>query len=445
MLTLLSACSSNQRKGDNMMEAEQYDQAVFFYEKSYQNNPDDEEVTQKLSFARSRLVGANLIEVRMFRQSKLQVKAANKLNESLQQMTQWKIRADSAVKATIDEEVGYSARWLNKELKKLAKKKDYNRFSYSLKQYNHIIDSGINDRVITNNAPEMNKLGKQQCRSMKSDLNPHSYFLFKVWQSYCSNFSQTVTYKLSKDPSRFSQPYLRTSRLKVSNQTGSNKSAFSKTITKNLEDHIWFSNNAKPPLRLTLEGKINYHKQSKAHTFSFIYPAKKEVYDIIRDKKNPKIITRKLLNIIPIEKTVRVKGKSYTETVSHNLSLSGKIQNHSITGTELSADKVHQTYAHQAYFKKKNVRPLKPTFMNKSQWFSTISKSMLVDLKKDLDKAWIASFCQGENIYKLPKYENAARCAELQPEHPSVANWSRDQFSLSHDELSILLKPSVSG
>ena len=102
-LTLFAGCSSNQRKGDNMMAAEQYDQAVFYYEQAYQNNPDDEEITQKLSFARSRLVGANLIEVRMFRQSRLEVKAAKKLNESLQLMTHWKIRADSAIKATIDE------------------------------------------------------------------------------------------------------------------------------------------------------------------------------------------------------------------------------------------------------------------------------------------------------------------------------------------------------
>ena len=156
-----------------MMEAEQYDQAVFFYEKAFQNNPDDEEITQKLSFARSRLVGANLIEVRMFRQSKLQVKAAKKLNESLEQMTQWKIRADSAVKATIDEEVEFAARWLNKELPRLAKAKNYNRFSYSLKQYQHIIDAGMNDRIIKQATPEMNKLGQQQCRNMKSDLNTH--------------------------------------------------------------------------------------------------------------------------------------------------------------------------------------------------------------------------------------------------------------------------------
>lgn len=131
-----------------MMEAEQYDQAVFFYEKAFLNNPDDEEVAQKLSFARSRLVAANLIEVRMFRQSKLQIKAAKKLNESLQQMTQWKIRADSAVKATINEEIEYSAQWLNKELPRLAKEKDYNRFSYSLKQYKHIINAGLNNQII---------------------------------------------------------------------------------------------------------------------------------------------------------------------------------------------------------------------------------------------------------------------------------------------------------
>ena len=422
-----------------MMEAEQYDQAVFFYEKAFQNNPDDEEITQKLSFARSRLVGANLIEVRMFRQSKLHVKAAKKLNESLEQMTQWNIRADSAVKATINEEIGFAARWLNTELTRLAEVKDHNRYHYSLKQYQHIIEAGMNDRIIKHASDEMNKLGQQQCRNMKSDLSAYSYYYFNIWFAYCSNFALTVSYSLNKDPSRFTQPNFKTSRFKVSNRIGSNKKAISNKMAKKIKHHPWFSQHAKAPLRLSLEGEINYSKKTTPHTFSFIYPAKKEIFEIIRDKNNPKVIKRKLVNVIPTEKTVRVKGQSHRETVSHNLSISGKLQQFTVSGAEFAADKVHQTYAHQAYFKKKNVRPQKPNYMNKSQWLAVIGDRMMSQVKKDLDNAWIASFCQAENSYQLPKYENAARCAELKPEHPSVNNWSQDQFGLKHEELEILL------
>lgn len=421
------------------MAAEQYDQAVFFYEEAYKNNPDDEEITQKLSFARSRLVAANLIEVRMFRQSKLQVKAAKKLNQSLQQMMQWKIRADSAVKATIDEEVEFSALWLNKELSNLAKKKNYNRFSYSLKQFNHIIDAGINDQIITSTQPKMDILGRQQCSKMKAELKSYSYYYFEIWQAYCSNFGQSVTHKLHKDPSRFTQPTIKVSQLKISGHIGSNKNAFSSSMVSKIKNHPWFSQQAEAPLILSLKGKINYSKIKKTHTFSFIYPAKKEVYEVIRDKKNPKIIKRKLLNIIPTEETVKVKGQNYSEIVSHNLSLRGNIQGHTIDSSESAADKVHQTYAHQAYFKKKNVRPLNPSFMNKSQWFSAIGNTMMKDVNKELDQAWIASFCQSKNTYNLSSYENAARCAKLNAAHPSVKNWSRDQFGLKYEELDVLL------
>lgn len=437
---MLAACSSNQKKGDNMMDAEQYDQAVFFYEKAYQESPDDEEVVEKLSFARSRLVGANLIEVRMFRQSQLQIKAAKKLNESLDQMTRWKIRADSAVKATIDEEVEFAARWLNKELPNLAKNKDYNRFSYSLKQYKHIIDAGYNERTIKNTKPKMDTLGQQQCAEMRSELNSSSYYYFNAWQAYCSNFGKSIKYALSKDPSRYTQPEFKTSRLAISNNIGVNKKTFSQTLKQQIKDHPWFSKQAQSPLRFSLQGKVSYQKRTTPHTFSFIYPAKKEVYEVIRDKKNPKIIKRKLLNIIPTQETVKVKGQSHIETVSHNLSLSSKIQQHSISGSELKADKAHQTYAHQARFKKKNVHPLKPKLMNKSQWFSTIGNTMMNEVKSDLDKAWVSAFCEGHGRYKLPRYENAARCAKLKPEHPSVKNWSQNQFSLTYDELVVLLK-----
>ena len=375
----------------------------------------------------------------MFRQSQLQVKAAKKLNESLDQMTRWKIRADSAVKATIDEEVEFAARWLNKELPTLAKNKDYNRFSYSLKQYKHIIDAGYNERTINQVKPEMDSLGKQQCNEMKSELNSISYYYFGAWQAYCSTFGVDVSYTLKKDPSRYTQPEINTSRLTISNKIGVNKSTFSQTLKQEIKNHPWFDQQAKSPLRLSLKGKVNYNKRTVPHTFSFIYPAKKEVYEIIRDKKNPKIIKRKLLNIIPTEETVRVKGQSHIETVSHNLTLSGKVQQHSISGSELAANKVHQTYAHQARFKKKNVHPLKPTFMNKSQWFSTIGNQMMNEISAGLDKAWISTFCEGHSQYKLPKYENAARCAELKPEHPSVNNWSQNQFGLKYEELEILL------
>lgn len=159
----------------------------------------------------------------MFRQSKLQIKAAKKLNESLQQMTQWKIRADSAVKATINEEIEYSAQWLNKELPRLAKEKDYNRFSYSLKQYKHIIDAGLNDKIIKLENPAMTLLGQQQCRQMRSSLNSHSHYYFNAWLAYCSNFGQSASYKLHKDPSRFTRPSLNISRLKIGNNVCSSK------------------------------------------------------------------------------------------------------------------------------------------------------------------------------------------------------------------------------
>lgn len=438
-LTLFAGCSSNQRKGDNMMAAEQYDQAVFYYEQAYQNNPDDEEITQKLSFARSRLVGANLIEVRMFRQSRLEVKAAKKLNESLQLMTHWKIRADSAIKATIDEEIEFAGYWLNKELMRLAEEKNYNRFSYSLKQYNHIIDAGYNTKTITRSRPVINKLGQQQCSNMKSEFNSKSVYYYQVWQAYCSNFGKSINHALSNKPGLYSHPVIKTSRLNINNHIGVNKNTFSQTLIQQVQDHPWFSHYANTPLGFSLAGKISYQKRTVPHSFSFIYPAKREVFELVKDKNNSKIIKRKLLKAIPVEKTVKVKGQSHIETVSHNLIINAKLAQYNIQATELAAEKVHQTYAHQARFKKKNVYPLKPSYMNKSQWFATIGNAMMTEVKTDLDKAWISAFCEGQSQTKLPRYENAARCAELKANHPLVHNWSQEQFGLKYEELKILL------
>lgn len=436
---MLTACSSNQKKGDDMMYAEQYEQAVSFYEKAYQESPDDEEVVAKLTFARSRLVGENLIEVRMFRQFKLHIKAAKKLNESLGQMTRWKIRADSAVKTTIDEEIQFAANWIDKELARLSKQKDYNRFSYSLKQYNHIIDAGYNDKTITKLKPEMITLGQQQCRAMKTELSPSSHYYFDIWQSYCANVKQSIHYSLSKDPSRFTQLVFNTSQLTVNHQIGISKSTYSQTLAQKLAQHPWFSSQAETPLYVDLKGSIKYHMRTTPHTFSFSYPAKNEIYEIIKDKKNPKKTKRKLLKVTPTERTLKVKGQSYIESVSHSLTASGKIHQHKITAAELSAEKRHQTYAHQAQFKKTKTQPLKPKFMNKSQWFSGVGNGLVKEINNDLDKAWVDSFCDGQNNYSLPRYENSARCAVLNPQHAIVKNWSQNQFNLTYEELIILL------
>lgn len=422
-----------------MMAAEQYDQAVFFYEKAFTNNPADEEIAQKLSHARSRLVAASLIEVRMFRQSNLQVKAAKKLNQSLQQMEDWNIRADSAVKSTIDEEVKYAAAWLNKELPRLAGQLNYNRFTYSLKQYNHIIDSGLNARIIKKHQPKMIQLGKNQCQKMRATLNKRSYFYHETLQSYCSNFGGIKAYTLSNDSTRFSSANITSSKLYINPNIGISNTIFSQTLNQQLKHHLWFSEHSNKALRMNLSGQINYKKRTKNHTFSFIYPAKKEVYEVIKDKNNPKIIKRKLVKIIPIEKTVRVKGQSHLESVSHNLALNSIIHNKRISASAVKANKEYQTYAHQAYFKKKNISPLKPKYLNKGKWFATLDDEIITQVTNDLNDAWISSFCTQNSVLGLPEYENAARCAQLSPSHPVVVNWSKNEFGLSYEELQILI------
>lgn len=423
-----------------MMEAEQYDQAVFFYTKAQQSNPDDEEIAEKLAFARSSLVAGNLIKVRMFRQSELPVKAAKKLNSTLDQMTRWKVMADSAVKSTIEEEVELAARWLNRELKMLATKQDYNRFGYSLKQYNHIIDSGLNRRVIAKHLPSMNSLGQRQCQDMQPDLTQQSYYMVSVWRAYCANFGQSVEYALGVDNTRYTKPQLSARKLKITNAVGVSKSTFVSSLTNDLQNHIWFSNAASQPLTLTLSGKIHYQKRISPHTFTSTYKAKEETFELVKDPVDPKIIKRKLVHVKPVEKTVKLKGKRYTESVSHHLKMSTSLQGHNISGSEQSAKQDHITHGHQAYFKQGKVTPLNPKMMNKSRWFAGIGNKLISNVKSDLDASWVKSFCDGNATTSLPRYENAARCAQLKPLHPTVAGWTQNQFGLNHEELTILLR-----
>lgn len=435
----LIACSSNLRKGDDMMETEQYEQAVFFYEKAFTNNPDNEDIAQKLSIARSRLVANNLIEVRMFRQSNLPIKAAEKLNSSLQKMEMWNVFADSAVKATIYDEVTRAAAWLNTELVTLAEQEKYNRFIYNLKSYEHIIDSGLNTKIINQHKPKMIKLGQLQCQEMRKNLSQHSYFYHDIWQSYCANFGGAKYYQLSDDPSRFSGPSMTTSNLYISSELEVSSKIFGQALSQKLSQSLWFSVHSRKTLPMKLSGRINYHKKTKSHVFSFTHTNKKETFEIIRDKNNPKIIKRKLVKVTPYEKNLKVQGQVFTESVSHNVSLTSMLHKKPIKASEIGAKRDYQTYAHQAYFKKKNIRPLKPTFFNTSKWFSNIGNETAEKLMNDLDNAWITYFCSQESAFGLPEYENSARCAQLIPDHSVVTNWVKNEFDLTYDELTVLL------
>jgi hypothetical protein len=436
---ILAGCSSNLKKGNNMMEAEQFDMAVQFYEKALQEDPGDTEIAIKLYESRSKMVSANLIKVRLQRQSNQFRGAAVTLNQSLYNIKRWKIIADSGVKTTIKEEVLEVGSWLNQQLIQIAEQKKYNRFFYTLKQFNYILDSGLADNAITKHKPAMNKMGMQQCQKMKQQLTPQSYYLYDVWVAYCGVFSSQGSYALSKDKTRYSRPDIASNRLKISKLAGILPKHIANDIQKGISNHPWFSPQASAPLRLNLAGQVNYSVKKKSVTFTHKYIVFKETLELIKDPKNNKVI-RKLIHRKGYPKSVNYPGKEYVELSSHSVNVIGKVGTSPVTASHNLSKQKRITKSHNIVFKSERIYPLKPDFKNKQVWRKSISNGITKQIILNLDNAWIKQFCSDQNVdSRLTKSENTVRCSILKPNHGLVNAWAQSEFTLNYQELKILL------
>lgn len=440
-IALLAGCSSNLKKGDNMMESEQYDEAVHYYEKAWADDPGDEEVAQKLYEARTRMVYAHLIKVRLQRQGKQPRAAATLLNKTLKNIKRWKIIADSGVKATIEEEVMEAGFWLDKELKRLGLERNYNQFFYYLSAFDEIQQSGLADASRDQYYSAMRDLGQSQCRAMKSQLTPQSHFLYDTWIAYCGVFGIQGAYRIAADKSRYKSLNVSANGVKVSRSASIKKSAIADRIERQLQDHLWFSSQGNKPLTLALTGNIFYQKSVKSKTFSRIYKDKEETFELIKDPKNPDKVIRKLLISKPVKKTVKFKGKAITEKTSHSLQLLGRINGKKLSASESTAVKTHETQSHSTYFKSEKIRPLNPTYFNQTAWMNGMGKTIVNQAIKRLDTLWREAYCQNKGTQsQLAKDEYPARCAALEPTHATVGAWTQAQFDLSYEQLQVLLK-----
>lgn len=440
LIPLVTACSSNLKKGDNMMEAEQYDEAVRYYEKAMKDDPGDTEVATKLYEARSRMVMANLIKVRLQRQSNQHRAAAIQLNTSLHNIKRWKIMADSNVKATIEEEVHAGGIWLNSELNSLANRKDHNGFFYSLNQFKYILASGLADKAVSQHKETMQTQGQKQCRTMKKQLTPESHFLHGIWQDYCAVFSLREDYKLSKDSTRFKRANISSNGLKISKAAGISKNQIAKHVEKSIRKNPWFHPEGNSPLNLSLKGKIYYSVNSTPKTFNHNYLIYKETLELVKDPNNPNKVIRKLIKRKGIPKSVTFKGKEYTEMYSHNVNMSAAIHGRSLRASDQIAHEKNIMASHNTYFESQGIGPIRPKFKNKQKWKNKIANSLAKQINKQLNTAWVNHFCTDQNIdSRLSKNEYAVRCARYRPNHAVVKGWAKSEFSLSLAQLNIML------
>jgi hypothetical protein len=415
----------NKIRGDNMMNDEQYQDAVAYYEKALSESPNDSDITAKLALARSKAIADDLIDIRMVRNSGLFSDAATKLNLVLEKSIKWHIQMDSAIKYTMKEETDYASNWILSQLQDYYDVQDFNKFMLLTKKYSHIMNSSQNMNFVTSHKPNMMKLGLIKCNKLKSKLTADSVYYFNVVESYCSLFGGSSNYQLGNSNSLFSEPLIK-NRLIINKHLGFSKDSLGVSIKNGIKAHPWFSQHSTVKLPIGVSGNIKYSLRIQKYGFNYTYKTKEEIFEMVKDG-------RKLIRSIPREKTTRISGNKHTELFSHSISVFSKTPFVKIENSSYAPTDIHESFSHNTTFRKEKIYPIKAKYFKKNPWIKSIKKDLTNNTLAQLNSSWIASFC--ENAIFVTIHENAARCALVSPLSPKAVMWSNDEFGLTYIEL----------
>lgn len=423
----------NQRKGDNMFADEQFLEAVYYYEKALAEKPSSSDLTAKLSIARSKLIAAELIDVRMLRQSSQQKKAALKLNMTLEKINSWSISADSAVKHTMNEEVTFASNWISGQLNDYAQKSKFNEFMLVLANHNYITDSGLSSIQIEKNQPKMMKMGANYCSAISSELTTVDHFYQSYVSSYCSVFGVVVDHKLGAAKHLYSRPII-VSSLQIDKKVGVSSHSFSKKLENDLSKSLWFNYPSSKTLAIKLSGNVKYNLKTSNTQFKVNYLDKQEVFEYTKNKDTGKT-KKKRVKVKKVKKSITIHGKRHLEKTSHNVMVNLTMFN-GANIVSFGAENINETTSHETTFKSEKIRPKKAKYINKEKWFNNIYASVEKESKNGLNDAWSSSFC--DNKINISKNENKARCSAYLAIGNKPDAWFKSKFGVSYKELEAL-------
>lgn len=438
---LLVGCSSNMRYGDNMMEAGDYNKAVYYYEQALKESPGDEDITSKLLEAQYAMVSADLIKVRQLRQGNQALEATHLLNKTLSHLTQWNVQGDSGVKTTIEEEVREAGKWLNTELLTQGKNGQHNTWGYYRKAFSNIYSTRFTESSRDQYENKMLSLGQQQCLKMKDNMSAQSYYYYTTWQAFCAQWSKSVNYPLATDNSRFKFARMRGKQLKINRAIQVSVPDFNRGLANRINQHPWFSSESQLPLTIYTSGQLRYAYTKNKRTFNHTIVSQEETYEILKDPKDKNKVTRKLLKKTPVRDDISFKGFEHKENYSHHVTAFMDIHKRESEVSHQQAIKHTTSFSHNQYIDNLNIRPTSAKLMDKDMWQKNIQKSLAQQLVPELDQAWIYFFCETEGkLAGINESESVARCAKLAPQHAKVEAWSKEQFGLTVNQLAVYLK-----
>lgn len=427
---VLSACTTLVEKGDKLYGQGMYQQAAEFYEKALAEDPDDVEAKQRLAETRSKIIDRGLIEVRMLRLGANYRGAASKLETLLASQNQWHVETMGAQAATQREEVLAVEGWLKTEAKQLAGLSQPDPFKWFEYEYRNLIANAQLSGEFAKYRDTLNKAGKQQCLALAKQVQGQRFYLHELTQRYCSLWQQPVSLQLDKsDRSRFTGlNIIKRERFKTPHDQA-HRYAFNNTeaeLEQAFQSSPWFSNKGAEKLPLTLDGKVQYRKQT-------VYRQVEKRYVVTELRPDPKDANNKLET--DIEKVFAYQLKEHQESYSVNVSYSATLLGLRLANSG-SGSYDNLTRSHDIEFAEADVVPLSADYLDQTQKFEQHLTQLSAEFKGDLNKLWQQQYCSTVNQAFIA--EQALRCAQVKPDNDFVNRWFKQTFGVDYKAMQVL-------
>ncbi len=259
-----SACTSSQKRAEQMMEKGSYEEAAATFERILQRSPKNPEALEGLRSARLKILDRRLIDVRKARSGGNPGDAAQILLGIVKNEAVWGMQPVGQAVFTQQEETQFSAQYLLGTLKDTANAPFPLKQEVQFRQVEPLFQEHRTKEFIALRN-QNKKEGKNQCRKFAREAKNSHPFLAEFVRKFCVFWGESadlVSFNDRELSTRFIREIVTTPKL--TGFPSSSNTEIPKIMNDSLRQSVWYSANGGGVLNLDLSGDWSSNEQKVA-------------------------------------------------------------------------------------------------------------------------------------------------------------------------------------
>lgn len=445
ILVLIVSCASDKKKAIELSEKGKHEQAIEFWARALQDDPDDEEISNGFQASLDVVSNDRLTRIRDKRLANNMQAALEELKGLVDLQKKWNIKLDFNSSSFQGKEVRYVWPYYKSTiLAKIGNKlplgaesdhKDYKDVFNSMKEYEEV-------------QALINKSGRQKCTSLKKQ-HENKPFLASFVSQFCHYWNPGSTVSSTISSVLYSRTAMETNITNI-NQTYA--TGLHASMDKEMKATPWFHPEAKKEMRVKLNGEYTWQTNSRHIQQAHNYTEKVPYTDYESVSKTREVPYSAYENGTYVTK---YRSESYTEKepVTKYRSVHRVYEYEALKKSlEITLNLSGMIYVEKEnfpFFFQKNVGeekilhdynlpniglyPQREDISNPMDRFEALGNALALQFAHDLNAIWEKSFCTLPGKRDFASIgENVTRCRKL-GNYPEffVDSWFNTQFGVT--------------